>query len=223
MRLLLHVCIALVLASSAISGEPDDVLARRHFQSDNYTVTWGPVATYDSSATLEICHGNGHGFILGWMRFQPGKDGVDVLSIRLDQGRQPYKSKWPPDHAPVTVKHARMTPDAYRELLGGLAVVNTAKLKPVKRNGASLSSFDFWVYARLTANEKTLLDLNWAGYEGSLAEIEYAKPRAAVRVAADAVKKLDFREHSLTDGERAWASTKFARDWEKFKSSGVRS
>ena len=212
---LLFACMTLVLVSSAFSVDEERV--KKQFKSDNYKVTWGPVATYDSNATLEIGDGNGHGFILGWMRFLPGNDGVDVLSVRLNEDRLPYKSKWPPDRAPVTIKRARMTPNAYRELLDDLAVVNAAKLKPVRRNSASSSSFDFWVYARLTAKEKTLLDLNWAGYDGSRAEIEYAKPRAAVRVATDAVKGLDFKEHSLTDAERTWASTKFARDWKEFE------
>ena len=119
---------------SGESAEPDEERVKKQFKSDNYKVTWGPVATYDSNATLEIGDGNGHGFTLGWMRFLPGNDGVDVLSIRLNEDRQPYKSKWPPDRAPVTIKRARMTPNAYRELLDDLAVVNAAKLKPVRRN-----------------------------------------------------------------------------------------
>src|SRR5262249_54029614 len=33
----------------------------------------------------------------------------------------------------------------------------------------------------------------------------------------------DFKKHSLTDRERAWASTKFARDLKKFKDTDSRS
>jgi len=47
--------------------------------------------------------------------------------------------------------------------------------------------------------------------------VDFAKPRAAVRLAWEAVKGLDIKDHTLTDGERAWASAKFARDWKKFK------
>jgi hypothetical protein len=36
-----------------------------------------------------------------------------------------------------------------------------------------------------------------------------------VRLAREAVKVLEFSDHALTEEERAWASTKFARDWKK--------
>jgi hypothetical protein len=166
---------------------------------------------------LEIGDGNGHGFTLGWLRFHPGKGWVDVLSVQLDEGRKPYEAKWPPDLAPVVVKHARMKPDAYAALLRDLAVVNAAKLQPIKRNSSSSSSSDFWVYASLTSNKKHCIDLNWAGYKGSDAEVDFAKPRAAVVLAREALKDLDFEEHTLTEEERGWASAKFARDWKKFK------
>jgi hypothetical protein len=210
-------CFVLVVFCSANRAEPGDDLAKKQLQSDNYTVTWGIATAFEPEAELEIGNGNGHGGTLGWIRFQPGKDGVDVLSIQLDEGWHPYESKWPPDRAPVAVKRARLQPGAYATLLRDLAVVDAAKLKPVERNGSTSSSNDFWVYARLTTGKKTLLELNWAGYEGSGAELEFAKPRAAVRLAQEAVKGLNFKDHALTAGERAWASGKFARDWKKFK------
>jgi hypothetical protein len=210
-------CLALVIAGPALGADPDSDRVPRQFVSDDYTVTWSAARAFDPDAALEIGHGSGHGFTLGWLRFQPGKDGVDVLSIRLVGDRKPYESKWPPDRAPVTVKHARMKPDAYAALLSDLAVVDSAKLEPVKKNSFSSSSNDFWVYARLTGNKKMLLDLNWAGYDGSLHAVDLAKPRAAVALAQEAIEGLDFKEHELTKKERGWASEKFARDWSKFK------
>jgi hypothetical protein len=212
----LSACPALVILCSASGAGPDDERAKNQFRGENYTVTWGTPAAYGPDAELEIGDGNGHGGTLGWLRFLPGKDGVNVLSIQFDEGWHPFESKWPPDRAPVAVKRALLKPDAYVTLLRDLAVVDSAKLKPVERNEFTFSSNDFWVYARLTTSKKTLLELNWAGYEGSRAELEFAKPRAAVHLARGTVKGLGFKEHALTDGERAWASAKFARDWKKF-------
>jgi hypothetical protein len=144
---------------------------------------------------------------------------VDVLSIQFDEGRHPYDSKWPPDRAPVTIKHARMKSDDYAALLHDLAVVESAKLKPVERTEFTFSTNDFWVSARLTAKKKALIDLDWAGYHGDRHEPDFAKPRAAVAFAREAVKGLDFKKHKLTEIERTWASAKFARDWKKFKDS----
>jgi hypothetical protein len=215
----LSACLALILglATSAGSAEPDDDRAKEQFRSEDYTVTWGTPAAYEPDAELEVGDGNGHGGTLGWLRFLPGKDGVEVLSIQFDEGRHPYESKWPPDRAPVVVKRALLTPDAYAALVRQLAVVNAAKLTPVEREGITSSSNSFWVNARLTTNEKTLLELSWAGYEGSGTEPDFAKPRAAVRLARETVNGLDFKEHALTDGDRAWASAKFSRDWTNFK------
>jgi hypothetical protein len=210
-------CLALVILCSVSRAEPDDERAKKQLRSENYTVTWGTPAAYESAAALEIGDGNGHGGTLGWLRFQPGTDGVDVLSIQFDEGQHTYESKWPPDRAPVAVRRARLKPDAYAALLRDLAVVDSAKLTPVRRNGSTLSSHDFWVHARLTTDRKTLLHLNWAGYDGSEAEPEFARPRAVVRLAREAIKGIDFKDHALTDGERAWASAKVARDWKEFK------
>jgi hypothetical protein len=86
---------------------------------------------------LEIGDGNGHGSTLNWMRFQPGKDGVDVLSIRLEGKWEQYSSKWPPDRAPVTVKRARMKADAYATLLfsasPGVTQVGLEQCRPRSR------------------------------------------------------------------------------------------
>ena len=214
---MLFACFALVVLCSTNRAQSDDEQAKKQLTSDNFTVTWGTPPVYEADAELEIGDGNGHGGTLSWIRFQPGKDGVDVISVRFDEGWHPYESKWPPDRAPVAVKRARLKPDLYAALLRDLAIVDAAKLKPVQRNSFRSSSNDFWVYARLTTSKKTFIDLNWAGYEGSLHEVDFAKPRAAVRLAQEAVKGLDFKDHTLTDGERAWTSAKFVRDWNKFK------
>jgi hypothetical protein len=211
------VCIAMAITRPLCGSEPDACRIRECFKSDNYTVTWGTARAFDSDAELETGVGNGHGFTLGWMRFVPGTECVDVLSVQLIEGWQPYQSKWPPDRAPVTVKHAQMKPEAYATLLRDLAVVESAELKPIQRNGFSSSSNDFWVNARLTEKGKTLVDLNWAGYGGATAQLQFAKPQAGVALATEAVKGLGFKEHTLTEEERNWASTKFARDWKRFK------
>ena len=64
-----------------------------------------------------------------------------------------------------------------------------------------------------------LLDLEWAGYLGR--EAEYAQPQAAVRLSRDAVKGLKFTDHTLTEEERAWASAKFARDWNRIENREI--
>jgi hypothetical protein len=211
------VCVATAIMGSAVWAEPETDRPKKHLQSKYYTVTWGTPATFGADAELEIGDGYGHGGSLGWLRFRPEKDRVDVLDIQFDEGSEPSKSKWPPDRAPVTVKHAQLKPDAYAALLRDLAVVDAAKVKPVERDSVGSSSTDFWVYTRLVGGKKALIDLNWAGYQGSLTEAEYAKPQAAVALAREAVEGLDFKKHTLTDEERGWASVKFARDWKKFK------
>src|SRR4051794_40621085 len=113
----LSACLALVVGCSAARAGPDEERAKRHLKSDNYTVTWETAPTYDPGAVLEVGDGDGHGGTLGWLRFQPGKDEVEVLSIQLDLGWHQYKSKWPPDRAPVAVKRARLKPDTYAALL----------------------------------------------------------------------------------------------------------
>jgi hypothetical protein len=118
----------------------------------------------------------------------------------------------------VTVKHAVMKADAYSALLRELALVDSAKLKPAEDSASGLSTGDFWVQARLVAERKSLLDLEWAGYEAPQDEVKYAKAKAAADLARVAVHWLDFQPHTLTDEERAWLSAKFVRDWKKFKS-----
>ena len=210
--------VALAFASSASVAGPEE-RAKMHLTSDSYTVTWGAAAAFDPGAESEIGDGNGHGGTLNWTRFRPVKNGVEVLSIRFDEGWEPYDSKWPPDRAPVTVKRAVMKPEVYAALLRDFAVVNAARLKPVQQKSVRHSSNDFWVSARVTSNKKTLVDLDWAGYEVSSEEVNFAKPLAANALAAEATRGLDFKEHALTDEERRWAATKFVRDWKAHKDS----
>jgi hypothetical protein len=216
---ILCVCIAVTLAGLVFGSEPDAERARRQLKSDNYTVTWGAARSFDAKAELEIGHGNGHGGTLGWLRFRPTRDGVDVLSIKFDEGLHQYKSKWPPDRSPVTVKFARLKSDEYVVLLHDLAIIDAAKLKVMDRDSSWMSSNDFWVNEHLSAAKTTLIDQNWAVYNSIRNELNFAKPKAAVALARDAIKSLEFKEHVLTDEERGWASAKFARDWKKFKSS----
>lgn len=207
------VCTVMMLASGAFAEDK----AHELLKSDNYSVTWGTVATYDPGAELEIGDGYGHGFNLNWMRFKPDAGGVDVLSIKLDEGKEQYNSKWPPDRFKVVITNSRLKPKEYSELLRQLAIVNSAKLISKTRNFATLTSSNFWVYARLASEKGTLLDLQWAGYQGSSEEVDYAKPKATVALANAAIKGLDFKDHALTVEERSWASAKFTRDWKKIK------
>jgi hypothetical protein len=212
----LAACFALVVTCTVKGAEPDNERVKNLLKSEYYTVTWGKVSAFEAEAELESGYGIGHGGNLEWLRFLPGKDGVDVLSIRFD-GKKPYKSKWPPDRAPVTVKSTRMKADAYTALMRDLSLVGAAELKPVERK-AYYSTGDFWVQARLFTNKKSSLDLNWVGYKNSRDELNFAKPWAAVLLAQEAIKDLDFKNHPLTTAERTWASAKFARDWKAFLS-----
>jgi hypothetical protein len=215
----LFACITMILAIPVFCSEQDVDRVRKLLASENYTVTWAAARLFDFGAELEIGNGSGHGQTLSWLRFRPEQGQVNVLSVQFDWGLRPYQSKWPPDRAPVTVKHARMKKAAYAALLHHLAVVDSATLKRTGRHSSS-SSHSLWVFARLTANKETLINLDWAGYAGNPAELQNAKPNAAVTLAWEAVKGLDFREHTLTAEERGWASAKFACDWKKHKESG---
>src|SRR5688572_27987694 len=186
---------------------------RQKFKSKDYTVTWGIAPNYPSDAKLVIGYGSGHGGSLGWLRFHPGSGGVEVLSIELDEGWRPYKSKWAPDVAPVTVKRGRMSQKSYTVLLRNIAIVSSVRLKPVTRNSARWSSADFWVATSVSHHNKSLLDLNWAGYASSMDEIDYAQPEAAVSLVRKAVAKVPLKEDSLTTDDRRWASAKFVQDW----------
>jgi hypothetical protein len=214
-------CWVLDRVLAAVTQEPGaqpSERAKKQLKSDNYTVVWENAPTYGSDdAELEIGYGTGHSGILGWLRFQPGKDGVEVLSVKLDSGRMPFESKWPPDRAPVTVRCASLKTDTYSVLLHDIALINAAKLKPVERNKDEFSTSNFWASARLTTSKKTLIDITWAGYYSSPDEVKFAKPQACKNLARETVEKLDFKDHTLTDPERAWASEKFARDWKQFK------
>jgi hypothetical protein len=201
------------------SASPDDKRVHELLKSDNYSVTWGKPVAYDPCMELEIGDGHGHGFTLDWLRFTPTVGGVDVVTIHLDEGKEQYSSKWPPDRSKVVVKRARLETEAYRSLLQDLAVIHSASLKQIDRDSVNSSSNNFWVYTRLASQKQTSLDQQWSGYQSSLDEIHYAKPRAIVILAQEAVKKLDFKEHTLTAEERRWASSKFARDWKVIKNS----
>lgn len=220
----LFVCVAVLLALAClpVSADSDIDRVRKLFESKNYTISLGSASNYDPASEVEIGDGSGHGFALNWLRFQPANGVVNVLAVRFAEEFKPYHSKWPPDTSSVVVKLAQMKPDNYAALLRQLSVVDALTVKPVKqdilRNGLTSSSSpnDFWVYACLTAPEKKkLIDMNWAGYAGSPAELQYAKPKAAVDLASQAVKGLVFNEHLLTPEERSWASAKFSRDWKE--------
>ena len=208
-------CIAVSLAVSGFGAEAVADRIQKQFTSDDYTVTWGSAATWEPNADLEIGDGAGHGGGLRWMRFRPRQDAVEILSVELSRGWREHEFRRPLDNDSVSVKRARMGRGAYSAILADLAVVGSAELKPIKRNVVHMSTSDAWFYVRVAANEETLLELEWAGYLGN--EAKYAQPQAAVRLSRDAVKGLKFTDHRLTEEERAWASAKFARDWNRIE------
>ncbi|MEP7148052.1 MAG: hypothetical protein ABI857_04150 [Acidobacteriota bacterium] len=210
-RLLLF-CLLLSLTPLGVFPQTDAAIKQR-FKSKNYTVTWGNRPSYPADSELVIGYGSGHGGSLGWLRFRPIEGGVEVLSIELDPGWHPSKSKWSPDVVPVAVKRGPMAKQAYASLLHDLAIVKSGRLKAIQRNSVSMSSANFWVASRLVFRDRTLLNWNWAGYAGSFDEIEYAKPNAAVDLARAKIAKLPLKEHSLSVEERRWASAKFIEDW----------
>jgi hypothetical protein len=207
----------LAFAVFFLLAEADRASVRTYFMSENYTATWGAARSIDPTAELDVCDGNGHGARLGWMRFRPGPDGVDVLSIRYALGWRSYNTAWPMDDAPVTVTRARMPAADYAALLRNLAAVDAVTLRPPERSTFGRSTLNFWASARVTAGDRTLVDLDWAGYWADSEEPEFARPVAAVGLAHAATKGLDFKAHTLTPADRAWASNKFARDWKRMK------
>jgi hypothetical protein len=208
---------AIVSIAASIVLPQADASIRKKFKSKNYTVTWGAVLGFPRSSQLEVGYGNGHGGTLRWLRFQPSDIAVEVLSIEFDEGWHPYDSKWQPDLAPLTVKKGVMPRDAYTLLLRQLAIVNSARLRPIQRLSVEGSSNDFWVSARVAGRNHALLDLDWAGYWDSLGEINFAKPSISVDLAREAVSKKALAEHNLTSDERRWVIAKFIKDWQRIK------
>ena len=186
-------------------------------QNENYTVTFGTTSSIETSAELEIGHGSGHSGLLRWLRFRPGKENVEILSIEFDFGRLKYTSKWPADRAQVVVTSAQIAKEDYAALLHDLASVESAKLKPVEPLTSGGTSRSFWVNARLSTFDRTIFSFDWAGYDGDSSELEFAKPNAAVNLSCEVVKLLNFKDHELTEMDRAWASEKFSRDWKNFE------
>lgn len=214
----MHICVlaaCLYLLTVQAQGGPDDSLKKK-FESENYTVTWGAAPAIAPDSILVIGRGNGHGGILEWLRFTPSKDSVKVLSVKYDNGRKVFKSKWPPDNAPIGVKITSLNKDIYNHLLNDLAIINSATLVS-STSDLSRSTNDIWVSVRLTREAKTLIDLDWAGYQSAREEAEFAKPATAINIVDKALKKLEFNNYALTKEDRTWASEKFAKDWTRFK------
>ena len=203
---------ATLFAISVFGDEPNIDQVKKKFKGGAYTVTWGTPAIFDVNSELEIGNGNGHGFTLGWLRFLPGKDGVEVISLQFKEDKKHYKSKWPLDNESTVITHTKMKQETYASLLHDLAIADSAQLEKTPQLKASITSSDFWVYAQLNLNKKTLLDYNWAGYRSTFDDIAYTKPQAMVALAQEAIKGLEFKEYVLTEADRRWASEKFIRD-----------
>jgi hypothetical protein len=207
-----------LLVCFALGGQIENDRAREALESDEYTIEWGKPRRFDICSALEIGAGVGHSpFGLGWTRFRPEQGRVAVLSVEL-LGDKPYRSKWPSDAGQVTVKRGWMSLQTYAALLGYMAIVDSAHLRPIE-SGFGITSADGWMHARLSDNKAALIDFDWAGYFHPGTQIEWAKPGAAVALATTAMASVDFQPHTLTDDERNWASAKFVRDWNRYKGS----
>ena len=220
-KIVLVALIATVLPEPILLAQLVPERIQRHFVGDDYVVTWGTPAKYESEARLEVGDGYGHPGVLRWLRFEPGQRRVDVLCLELNERVSPYNSKWPPDRAAVSVQKAVMKREVYSALLRDLGIVGATEVKPIQRRGFPLKywidSQDLWAYARVTAKNNTVLRLDWAGHPSALSAADTAKPQAAVALTQEAIEGLDFRDHTLTKQERTWASAKFTRDWRQFR------
>jgi hypothetical protein len=207
--------VVMAFTSSTFVVDPQADGVRELLKSDNYAVSWETARDFDPAAQLEIGDGVGHSpFTLRWMRFKPESGGVSILSIQMNE--KPFTSKWPTDDVAVMIKSSRISQARYAALLHDLAIIDAARLRAV-REDSGISSANIWLHARLSANKKMVVELDWAGYLHGHTEMVRAKPQAAVAAARAAIESLDFKEHTLTPEERAWASAKFTRDWEKYK------
>ncbi|MGL6096853.1 MAG: hypothetical protein ACRC7O_13785 [Fimbriiglobus sp.] len=208
----LLVGLSLAVAVPASAADPNPAKLEKFFDTKNVRVVWKAAPAVDAGATLVVGDGNAHGGWLQWYRFQPANDRVDVLFVDLDEGWHPFRSKFPPDRAPVTVKSARMTSQAYATLIADISAVAAAIVEKRNPEATGFSSNNFWVSARLAQGDKVLVGLDWAGYDSPREAELIAKPNAAVTLARDATAKLKFRPHELTAEERTWASAKFVAD-----------
>lgn len=233
MRSLLLILLTLTLAIPCFAAPSATDRIRKYVRPmspiDHYDVKPGHPVAYNNAARLEVCSGGGHGFGLDWLLFEPKSDTVRVLSIKFNENCKHYYSKWPPDTPVVETRCGSMKPADYAALLKNIAEVEAVTITAVKMRENPLrplpvggwgSSADFWSYVLLQDKGKTLLDSDYAGYEGSHGQLAYAKPSAEVDITEEAISKLDLKEHQLTDAERAWASAKFIRDLPKFQNGG---
>src|SRR5436853_1464982 len=170
---------AMVFLTAAFGPDVDIDELKKGFKSEYYQVNWNAPATFDADSEVEVAFGIGHGFMLEWMRFRPSNDDVEVLEILLEEDRKPYKSKWPPDLAPVKVTSAWMKRDAYAAMLRNIAFVDSARLErneEVERSKNYFSTNDFWAHVAVSRNKKNIALLDWADYPSSREEANRAKP-----------------------------------------------
>lgn len=208
---------ALSLAAGLTAHAQSDKSIREEFVSKEYSVSWEKARKFPTDAEVNIGFGSGHGGTLAWVWFRPSGTIVEVLSVELDEGWNPYKSKWQPDVVPVSVKRGILEPGKYIALLRQLAIVDSARLTLIPQNTARSTSADFWVAADIAKDGRKLMSLDWAGYPTSFDEVEYTKPRIAVALAKKALSKIALAEHTLNPAERTLVSSRFVANWKKYK------
>ncbi|MGL6096854.1 MAG: hypothetical protein ACRC7O_13790 [Fimbriiglobus sp.] len=203
--------LAFALVTPVPAADPDPAQLEKFFDAKNVRVAWKAVPAPDPSSTLEISDGAGHGDFR-WLRFRPGKAGVEVLSIESPSLLRATGEK----SLPVTVRRAVLKPQVYAALLHYIATVDAADVQKIPRNEGFFSSADIWCHARMADKDKVLVDLEWTGYIASEDVAHYARPQATVTLARLAIGKLKFEKYELTAADRDWASEKVARDCKRF-------
>ena len=181
-----------VVALPSFSQIPPEI--RKSFTSKDYSVAWGRRPHYPTTAQLEIGLGNGHGGTLKWIRFVPGGSSVRVLMISLAKEHLGYSGPL----LAVKVSEGQLASRKYRLLLNKLAIIASARLKPIPRMSVTSSSSDFWSSVRLRDSGTKVLDLDFAGYSSSLDEIKYVKPETSVELSEKALASVKFNDNQLT-------------------------
>lgn len=182
---------------------------------ESYSVAWGERAECDPLKTeLDIGYGSSWPQSLLWLRFWPTNTGARILSISFKSKELSYDSTWPPDAAFVAVESALLNSETYTHLLRCVSAIDSARLTSNVKGFEKFSSNSLWVAARAIEGNGALINMNWAGRISNRAEIDYAKPLAAVNFVQKRMPEAALQAHVITDSDREWASQKFLRDWE---------
>jgi hypothetical protein len=194
-----------VAALGGLGAAQDPATSRlgERLKGSTFTVEWGEPAEWSPDVEVEaefahVSHRAPPG-CTDWYRLRAAGDWVEVLRIvSRGVGRGP-------DRASVWLARARLGMDAYRVLLADLARIEAARLVPIPVR-RYLSGFDteFGVAIRVADARGVRFGERWAGKPGSIEEIRYAKPEAAVKLVEDGIAPLQFEPCEPTGELREW-------------------